>query len=1509
MAIIVLALALLLLLLVPGAVSGTIVGDQPPASGDWHVQSDTTVTDETVTIDGNLILEAQLTMQESTIGFNVSSPGSIGINVTGSGVLDARNTTLRSSTDIPYSFIVNGGLLLADSTVEDTYLGIQVRTGEKVHIYNVLITDIYGTALLLDTDGADVRNLRVYDDGFTFRETWTIVTGTSDGFAELSEILPGLIVVLGGTTWFDGVDVSLNGTLDYYVQFVQNAPVGGLDIDLEWPVFQVDSRDQTRLSDVWFRESHIDLYCQVTQSQSGARETSVDLVFGVSTVLLDDYRDVYIQGLVTRTVSSHYITMNVTSAGSGASNSSEDRGNRAVHAYVDEVLSTPGPHRFKLVIEDVSLDADALLLHRLEPGYSGTLAPTFQLHLQVENVTVLGATRPVVLVLDPAFTSFKTFDLDIMFVDCSFETMEGPAIDFSYLTGLSSGSRSIDVRERSVIEGCTFKKVVGGNHGVIRVSAEIWSPDSIMGDLTVTNGTFLNNSGALLNINGSSSHPRDRLVVRGNLFEGNVGYSGQRLGFVTARSEVEMVDNSFIDNTGTYGILLHDLGAWVTEPPESEYMWDPCELNISDNLFLRNTVFEEHVPPRAFIDVVWGGVLNVSGNHIEAMGSHFLNLSDYSNHSRDSVFNFVGNNVTDNDQIVLYFTENDRYHQFLDVSIRENLVWDNQGRLVDYLYEPLFIEYNEFGATFHLLDNVVRGSRSTVFNAYGNITVSGNTFTDCAGWVLHLEKLREHQPYLTNNTFLRCGDAILIEAKRLAPFPTLLWMDDNVIDSNGTALHFVYMEVTLGNITVTGSPFRAVVAEISYVDAYNCDFERDDCEVVVDGYLNMWYWVEAWIRWASMSGVATSNPVVDGNVTFKDQAGTPSLTVYSDEEGHVDPVGVLAWHIEHSTAPIEKNPYTIVVSLSSFRNSYELTINRSFKDEGALELLLWDPVGPFVSIDAPVDDSALSVLDLEVLGFATDTGSGVHTLMVGLRDGTPEMATPGIDGSYLHVLEDVPEGRHDVVVTVADAGGNNMMVSVTVDVDRTAPRLVVTHPKGDLYTNGSTVNIKGEVEAGAELTLNMLDYTTPTGLFDITLPLSEGPNYFSLAASDKAGNTASVVIWVTRDSHDPVLELYGPVDGLAVNHSDIKVWGLAEEYDSLTITLHRSFTDIIDRPIFPGEDGRFEVQAEIEEGENEIVVTASDLAGNTVTFRRTVTLDMTPPSLELLSPQDGTLLNVRQVTVEFSVSDDAEQVYVNGKRVLGTGQLDAVVMLGEGENPITLLAIDRLNNQISTSVIVHVDTVAPILLLTQPAASYFKTNDPAIEVRGSTRDGDLNGITVTVDGVPATVTTDGKFYYLMNLEEDGAHLIDVVARDRAGNTALTSFTVDLVTVAPLVSLHFVPAGDRLDPGTVLLIQGASTRIPLNVTIVHDAAGEEHSFSFLMINASFEHYLNLVKGVNTVTVRSVDEYGNTNVTAPYVVDVREEQEQEPSDSDALYLISAVVVATALIVVSYIILRRP
>jgi hypothetical protein len=1504
MAIILMGLAIMALLLLPGAMGGTIVGDQPPSTGDWVITQDTVVTAMTVTVKGNITIQAVLTLHSSSILIEGVPGGDRGINVTDGGRLSANDSSIVSSNGSPYYFRVYDEMDLTRVTIRNVHGGILVSTSETVTFDRVRILDFGGPGLVLEgASGTSVRDVTFQADDYLTDHSADLRSDISQPYVQWSYDHPGIIVIDGGSPTLEGVDISINGSFEVNLRYRKTNVGGGIGLDLDWAMVYVDSKDTVSIKDLVLRDSTISMWVNLRVVDMSPSSFSYDTYSGVDMVLFRNYRDASVMGIDVDTVTLYGLILNLTGVTEDNLNREDEKwGIRAVHAFVTETFSTPGPHEFDLEVKDISQVDGRILYHHMELSYSGTSSPTFDTEVIVDNVSALRGVYPLVFEIEPKFTIEKTIIAKVTVANSEFEWLGASPITIEYFGGPNPpNTRALVLHALTLIEDCTFTMNHAGTHGLVNVPARIFEPDLDNNTFIVKGCTFSQNTATLLNINGTVTNSRDRLVIDGNTFTNNTAWKDQRTMNIRSRTEVEFTNNTFSDNNCSAGVYIEDPGA----NPLGRL---PCKLVIANNTFVGNWDNPFETSPGAIINLRWGGELIVRDNTITDSGVVFLNLTETAAASGGATLDFHHNQVHRNQNPVMYFNNNARDHRDLEVFIRNNTVWDNKGALVDFELENNLIIPYDYDAIYHLLGNDVRRAGSTVFANYGNITVSDNTFVDCVGWVLELDYLRAEAPYLKNNTFLRCGDAVLIRAKPNVPAPVLLWMDNNQIDSNGTALYLNQMQVTMRTTTITSSAGRAVAAEQAWVDAYDCTFDMDACEVVTDGYINMWYWVEAWVYWASKSGVGTTNPVVGANVTFIDQAGVESVIAYPDAMGHLEPTEVLAWHITHSTAPVQKNPYTIMVSLSSFQTSVVQNVSSSWKGASALTLLLWDPEDPFVSIDGPEHMSAHNTLELEISGFATDIGSGVHNLTVHIVGGTPEHVVPDAEGAYIHILSDVPEGIIDIRATVSDAGNNVMSVSITVEVDRTPPRLVVTHPDNDLYTNTTEIDIRGEVEVGVELFINMMEYDTDTGVFDVTLQLNEGSNYFGLTATDRAGNPATVVIWVTRDTFTPELDLFGPADGAAVNVTDIQVLGKAVDADEVTLTLHRSFTDIIDRPIYPDGEGQFDVMAELEEGTNVIVVTATDKAGNSITLRRTVTLDTTPPDLELVSPEDETLVNARQVTVVFTVSDDAELVYVNGKRVLGTGDQETVVMLGEGENPIVISAGDALWNQVTISIIVITDTLAPTLEVTEPSVDRFKTNDPVVEVRGKAQDGDLNGITVLVAGQEATVTTDGKFFYQLTLDEDGVHNVEVIARDRAGNIARVDFTVDLRTEGPLMNLVFDPADDRVDPGTSIRIQGAGTGIPLTVTIVHDGGGERNEFTFEMINATFEHYLELKDGQNTITVRSVDAYGNWNVTAPYVVDAREKQDPTTSSGSTVYLAIAIVVAVALIGVAYVLVRR-
>jgi len=1496
----ILALMALALVLLPGALGGGIVGDQPPASGDWHVTRDTVATDVTIDLNGTLWLDAKLTLMGSELRIASPSAGEDGINVSATGNLVANDSVIYSSSGEPYHFHVHGAMDLLRVTVRDVDQGVRVLTAATVSIEDVSIVDFVEMALYLESaSGTTVKDLRVQADNLTINLSKSVTTDSVYRVATLDHKHSGFISVVGGSPSIVGVDVSVNGTMVYDLDWTKTYSSGQVDMDIEWPAIRVETKSAIVIDDVTFRDSMLSLDVNVDGQDTGGGSGTVSVLFGVDGVLVPDYRDVTIRGLNLSNLRHDEMDVNFIGSGMGGfTRSRVDWGNRAVHAFVSETFSTRGPHRFNLRLSDVTTFQDAVLLHRLVPNYSGTGSPTFVSAVVLSNSTSRAGHQVVRFFLEPTFSVLKYLDVDIRITNCTFMSQRSTSIHFDYRTGPTEPlKKSIEIREETVIDSCLFTRNNPGSDGQVRAETSIVGPNVFNSSLTISNSRFISNLGTILNISGSLNPTHDRLAIVGNEFINNSCWQDRRLMYIHQRSEVDMANNTISNNLASNGIYLEDLGF------DHTMARDPCRFGIEGNLFLGNRALPSGGGIGAFIEIVWGGELIISENNITGTKSRFMNLTDESAGSGRSTLEFSDNDLHLNEQAILYMKQTGRTHEDLTASISGNIAWDNKGPLVDC---PA--PFSGAPAVIRFIDNEVVRSGSTVFRNFGNITISGNTFIDCVGWVLFLDNIEIDRPYIVNNSFAGCGDAILVRAKDTYPAPVLLWMDGNQIDSYGTALHFTHMEVTLRTSVVSTSATKAVVADRSYVDAYDCQFEADKCEVVTKGYIRMWYWIEARVEWASKSGVASGNPVAGANVTFLDDEGNWSATAYTDVDGHLEPFPVKSWHIENANVLLENNPYTVAVSLSSFTTSIVMNVTESHRGDDALLLLLVDPDDPVVSIDHPEKGSAHNTEHLEVRGFATDKASGVWKLELSVQGGPPLLLEPDWEGAYCVTIPDVPEGTLVITVRATDAGLNSVSTSITVVVDRTPPMLVVTYPSGDLHTNLTQVTIKGEIEPEAELLVNMMEYTFPSGTFEVTLNLNEGANYFSLTATDLAGNTASAVIFVTRDTLDPELELFSPRNNVAINVSEVRVQGRAVDFDTLTLTIHRTSTDIIDRPIYPDAEDQFTLWAELEEGVNVIVVTARDRAGNTVIVKRTVTMDTTPPTLELLSPEDGTLTNQHQITVRFTVSDDADQVYVNGKRVLGTGEQESTVMLGESENPINIWAVDTQYNEVRLSLVVYVDTVAPTLVITSPNVTTYKTNDPLVVVRGMVSDSDLDGITVTVAGLPASIASDGRFYQEVGLTEDGVHTVEVVARDRAGNIAKRSFSVDLLTRPPLVYLSFDPPDAVVDPKTVLKVVGAASELPLVVTIYHDAGGDRTQFTFTMINSTFTHQLELVKGRNTITVRSEDSYGNWNMTDPHVVEVKDRTvDQEPKGNN-MYLVIAIVVAAALIGVSYVLLRR-
>ncbi|MBT3022617.1 MAG: hypothetical protein KUF77_01450 [Candidatus Thiodiazotropha sp. (ex Lucina aurantia)] len=214
----------------------------------------------------------------------------------------------------------------------------------------------------------------------------------------------------------------------------------------------------------------------------------------------------------------------------------------------------------------------------------------------------------------------------------------------------------------------------------------------------------------------------------------------------------------------------------------------------------------------------------------------------------------------------------------------------------------------------------------------------------------------------------------------------------------------------------------------------------------------------------------------------------------------------------------------------------------------------------------------------------------------------------------------------------------------------------------------------------------------------------------------------------------------------------------------------------------------------LEEGPVSLSVTVADNAGNRSESAETMfTVDIQQPEIILEAPVDGLLTNEPELTVSGSVSE-AATVTLNGEPLSLTidHTFAETLTLTEGNNDISLQAMDLAGNIAELSVLVVLDTTSPApvdLALIQVSdvvdGKVTVTGDPTSvepEAKVTIRNR-RTGETVTT-----TANADGSFILLITAEHSDE--LSILVTDQAGNdsdeagTAVTDVVPGVGTIPP-----------------------------------------------------------------------------------------------------------------------------
>jgi hypothetical protein len=315
-------------------------------------------------------------------------------------------------------------------------------------------------------------------------------------------------------------------------------------------------------------------------------------------------------------------------------------------------------------------------------------------------------------------------------------------------------------------------------------------------------------------------------------------------------------------------------------------------------------------------------------------------------------------------------------------------------------------------------------------------------------------------------------------------------------------------------------------------------------------------------------------------------------------------------------------------------------------------------------------------------------------------------------------------------------------------------------------------------------------------------------------ARDAGGNAATASVDLDIDLTPPAAAIATPPDGTTLHVTTLTASGSVN--DALSGVASIACAGV------PGAitGDTFTCPIALNEGVNDISVTATDVAGNVFTFHHALTF-LRLPSVTITAPQNSSYLNITPTTVTGYVDDPSAKVSVNGiPAAVVNGGFSVAIPLAEGPNILTATATNQADAVGSASIQVTLDTTPPRVTITSPPDG-FETTDPCIVVSGIVNDivvGTVNELEaqVTVNNAPAQVANRTFLTGCVPLAL-GENIIQAVGIDRVGNAG--TMQIKVRRIAPGLEARIRALSGNSQSGMI----GSLLPQPL-VVVLEDSSG-------------------------------------------------------------------------------------
>jgi hypothetical protein len=495
---------------------------------------------------------------------------------------------------------------------------------------------------------------------------------------------------------------------------------------------------------------------------------------------------------------------------------------------------------------------------------------------------------------------------------------------------------------------------------------------------------------------------------------------------------------------------------------------------------------------------------------------------------------------------------------------------------------------------------------------------------------------------------------------------------------------------------------------------------------------------------------------------------------------------------------------------------------------------------PTITNEMPLNQSTIGD-STPAIGAFYDDPSGLNFTTLALEvdsvDVTANATVGSIGISYIPTIP-LADGMHNVSLSIADNSTPANVGTVTwwfiVDttiVDTTPPVISNRTPAHQSVVETSTPIIGAEVYDMSGINISSIDFRVdwvpvpyflillPFGIYYVPqVPLTEGIHDVWLSVSDNAivPQVITDTWWFEVNTQEPNITNIQPMNLSFVSDNTPTIsasYSDGSGIDTSSVELRLDFSDVTFLATVTSSDITFTPSMALSEGLHNVYLEVGDISGDpkTSVVIWSFKVDTTPPTIENLTPPDGSILNDKDPTIaagfyDISGIDISTLVFelvnsdtvgpVAGTIFVGAGDTSATftpdIMLPDGNYCAHIEVRDWSFIQVIGDWCFSIDTTPPVIANQNPLnESIVSTSTPTIsatfhdasEINVSSVQLKLDSIDVTGS---ATITVDGISFILASGLTDGLHTVYLYVEDISvapnAADAIWYFTISTSTV-------------------------------------------------------------------------------------------------------------------------------